>query len=474
MGLLETVVALVEPRLPSLRNAQKKNLSLGARAFVMLKFLLPYLFASHLQLAFVASRYTSDPLSSARTIFAANPGTLSELGVLPIICARIIAQILHGVRLFDADLSTAVGRRQFGALVKLFVYFIAAAQAFACVASGMYGDVGLIGGFLVFAQIFGWSIVTFLIDESVARNNGFGNAVNLIIAMHVSEVTWGRIFSMSSLSSALLVAISVFATGLVALAVGVGVRIVAPIKIALSEKPAGLRISESSPLPKYGIKALYSAGMPLLIVGAFVANALLASQVLARLFPSSGLVGLLGTWQHATPAEPFSRPISGAALLITPPPSLLAAVLAPFHTLYYAVFLLCASVLASEAWYAVSGASAHNEISKLATTPIVQDHPEIGLVVKGATPGEAVARLEQYIKPAVPFSGAAVAALAVAADLSGAAAPGTALVIAILIAITEFEAAQQVISRDPDAVKTIQAMQKQGSEALAGGAAAKK
>jgi len=94
--------------------------------------------------------------------------------VLPILTARIVMQLAAGAKLLAVDLQAAEDRRLFNAATKALAVAIAAVQALACVASGMFGSLSVVSSVLVLVQLVAGSLAVIALDDLVAKGNGVG------------------------------------------------------------------------------------------------------------------------------------------------------------------------------------------------------------------------------------------------------------------------------------------------------------
>ena len=67
--------------------------------------------------------------SSLRIIFASNQGSLTELGIGPIVTGGLILQLLIGSSIISADLGNTEDRALFTAATKIFAVVLTAVQA---------------------------------------------------------------------------------------------------------------------------------------------------------------------------------------------------------------------------------------------------------------------------------------------------------------------------------------------------------
>lgn len=80
--------------------------------------LLAYMVMSQLPLYGIKSSDSSDPLYWLRTVLASNRGTLTELGVLPILTSGMIIQFLAAANFFRIDFSLRQDRALFSGAQK--------------------------------------------------------------------------------------------------------------------------------------------------------------------------------------------------------------------------------------------------------------------------------------------------------------------------------------------------------------------
>ena len=80
----------------------------------------------------------NDSLGTLRIIFASNHGTLTELGIGPIVTGGLILQLLIGSGIIGADLSNPEDRSLFTAANKFFSILLTGVQAAAYLIGGVY------------------------------------------------------------------------------------------------------------------------------------------------------------------------------------------------------------------------------------------------------------------------------------------------------------------------------------------------
>jgi preprotein translocase subunit SecY len=132
---------------------------------------------------------------SMTMIFASSIGTLTSVGIGPIVTASIILQLLVGAEMIDIDLKTREGKALFQGAQKILTVFIAIFEAAALVvATNMVGATGLpfyqkilepIALFTIIQIALG-SILLMYMDEIVSKW-GIGSGISLFIAGGVSH-----------------------------------------------------------------------------------------------------------------------------------------------------------------------------------------------------------------------------------------------------------------------------------------------
>ena len=171
--------------------------------------------------------------------------------------------------------------------------------------------------------------------------------------------------------------------------------------------------------------------MPIILQSALVSNLYFISQLLFKKYGGNKLVGLLGRWKEAEYGGQM-HPVGGLVYLISPPHSLAEAAAAPFHALFYVVFMLSACALFSKTWIEVSGSSA-NDVAK--------SMREQGMFLQGHRDSVQSLKkeLNRYIPTAAAFGGMCIGALTIVADFMGAIGSGTGILLAVTIIYQYFE-----------------------------------
>lgn len=334
----------------------------------------------------------------------------------------------------------------------MFAVLIAIGQATVSVLTGLYGSPKEIGAgvcVLLVLQLVGASLVTMLLDELLQKGYGFGSGINLFIATNICEtifwkalspttVNLGRgdepegalialvrlLVSRKSKARALKEAfyrshlpnvmnlIATFAIfGLVTYLQGFRVEL--PVK---SNRVRGQRAS-------YPIKLFYTSSMPIMLQSTITSNIFMISQMLYKRFGSNVLVRALGVWEPLDGSNQwFAR--GGIAYYLSPPRSLIEAVLDPIHTAVYITIILTMCALLSKTWIEVSGSSARD---------VARELKDQQLVIVGYRDSSMYKELKRVIPVAASFGGACLGAISVLADMLGAIGSGTGILLCVTI-----------------------------------------
>jgi preprotein translocase subunit SecY len=118
-------------------------------------------------------------------IFASSIGTLTSVGIGPIVTSSIILQLLVGAEMIDVDLKTKEGKALFQGTQKILTVFIAIFEAGALVFATNMVEGTPLRIFTIF-QISMGSVILMYMDEVVSKW-GIGSGISLFIAGGVSK-----------------------------------------------------------------------------------------------------------------------------------------------------------------------------------------------------------------------------------------------------------------------------------------------
>src|SRR5713101_8192459 len=156
-GLFRRIIKKISAYIPQVEKPKKK-ISLTEKFVWSGIALFAYLIMGQIPLYGVTSDPKFDFLAFARVIFAAQQGTLMELGIGPIVTAGLLMQLLKGSELIKLNFKNPDDRSLFTSATKIVTIIVIIAEG------SLYG--GSVYGPLVAAK---W-IVPILISQLVASS----------------------------------------------------------------------------------------------------------------------------------------------------------------------------------------------------------------------------------------------------------------------------------------------------------------
>jgi len=393
-------------------------------------------------------------------ILGASFGSIISLGIGPIVTGSIVLQLLNGSGILKFDLTTPEGKKQFQSLQKIVSLFFVIFEAFIYVFMGGLAPPAALEGtssfftlqlVLVF-QLFLGGYMIILMDEVVSKW-GLGSGISLFIAAGVSqqlfiralnpfpsltnpEISAGAIPSMFQflargapdqsflLFGSIVATLFVFAISVY----GQAMKVEIPLSFGRI-RGHGVR---------WPLNFIYTSNIPVILIAALLAN----FQLWARLLQNWGYP-FLGTFVGNTPATGFISWIF--------PPNLLNKVFTNTltmldlgHALSYLLFMMCGAVLFSYFWVQTSGMDAKAQAKQITA---------YGLQIPGFRNDQRVLErlLDRYIQPLTIMGALLVGFLASSADLLGALANGTGILLTVMIVYRMYEdiAKQHMMDMNP-------------------------
>src|SRR5918999_3985751 len=179
----------------------KKKISLTEKFVWTGIALFAYLVMAQIPLYGVTDDPRFDFLAFARVIFAAQQGTLMELGIGPIVTAGLLMQLLKGSGLIKLDFKNTDDRSLFTSATKIVTIIVIVAEG------GLYG--GSIYGpltaedaplaiYVVIAQLIGASVIVMLMDEMLQKGWGVGSGLSLFIMAGIAQTILWSVFPIVS------------------------------------------------------------------------------------------------------------------------------------------------------------------------------------------------------------------------------------------------------------------------------------
>jgi protein transport protein SEC61 subunit alpha len=441
--------------------------------------LIVFLIMSHMPLYGVDKTVGTDYLWAMRVILASTRGTLMELGIGPIVTAGLVMQLLSGSKIINVDFGDPDDRALFTGGQKVLAMLMTAFQAIAYIAGQAYGNLTPTYAVLVFAQLFLAGVIVILMDELVQKGWGLGSGVSLFIMTNVAgQVLWNmldftqvesagpatyfnpanptnptytglpkgiiaamianllRFFGIGTaagpaVDAGWLFVRDTFTPSIFSLIVTFGiffaviwmesVRIEIPLQYA---KYRGMKA-------RYPIKLLYTSNIPVILAQALYANILFFGQMIWSAFNSENnnpFLNWIGTF-HKDASSGRLIADSGLARYITPPQGLFNLRLEPDWYLHVAIYFALMILLCwgfSKVWVDISG---------IAPRDVSRQLLDSGYMVPGFRTSEKVMErlLERYIPVVAGLGGFLIGVLAATADVLGALASGTGILLMVSI-----------------------------------------
>ena len=373
-SFVRTVVKKVSGYIPQVEKPKKK-IGLSEKFIWCGIALFAYLVMGQIPLFGVTNSPKFDFLAFARVIFAAQQGTLLELGIGPIVTAGLLMQLLKGSELIKLNFKDPDDRSLFTSATKIVTIIVIVAEG------SLYG-VSVYGHLLaspslipvLVGQLVGSSLIVMYLDETIQKGWGLGSGISLFIMAGVAQGIMWSVFSPipaqdgpvgvvpfiidsaihGDLSNALfrsgqlpsIFGLIVTSLVLLALVYVQGIHVDIPI---VSTKYRGFTAV-------YPIKLLYTSNIPVILASALLANAIFIGQML---------------WANYNPenANPFfnyifqfdpqssQSPTGGILYYITAPRTFEHALQDPIRTFVYIIFWTGIVTVFGRLWVELGGLS---------------------------------------------------------------------------------------------------------------------
>lgn len=451
---------LLESKKPEREVSFKEKIMWTAIALVI------YLIMSQIPLYGIVSTSGSDPFYWMRVILASRRGSLTELGIGPIVTAGLIMQLLVGSKIIHVDMSDPEDRGAFTGAQKVLTILLTAFQAIAYIFGGAYGTPAQLGTgkmLIIFFQLIFATIIIVLLDEMLQKGWGLGSGVSLFIAANVAgQIAWNAFsFVPTSTSSGgdglargAIVAFfqsftnpnvstgSMFIRGGTSPSMlGVFTTIMIFMIIIYFES---MRIEiplsytgYSGFKGKYPMKLMYVSNIPVILSQALYANVLFFAQLLAGPNASFRLnhpglkdfLNLIGQFTTRTGSSQLI-PVNGLAYYLTPPQGLASFITGTagsnpaLHAIIYLAIFITLCVFLGRIWVEVSG---------LAPKDIAGQILNSKMQIDGFRRSEKVVEriLKRYIPTLTILNGMIIGFMSFSADLLGALGTGTGILLMV-------------------------------------------
>ena len=425
-------------------NSPTRKVSFNEKLFWTAMALIIYLVMSEIALYNVGGGGWD--LQNLRMIFASTRGTLTELGIGPIVTGGLVLQLLIGSNIINADLGNTEDRALFTAATKVFAIVLTGVQAGAYLIGGVYGSLTLVTTLIVFIQLLIAGIVLMLLDEMMQKGWGIGSGISLFILAGVAKgimwdsfgitatmadgKTYGAFIALGQTilggeplanaffrydSSGALTTLPTMLGLIATIAVFVIVIYMEGVRVELPIAHANYRGFRG----KYPIKLLYVSNLPVIFASALFANVYVFAQLLQSQFPNNFLVNILGTFGGEGGA-----PIGGLAYYVTAPRTLAAVGADPIRALAFVGIMVTFAIIFSITWLEVGG---------LGPGTVAKQLVDSGMQIPGfRRSGKSIELiLKRYIPVVTVLGGALVGLIAALSEFFGVFGSGTGILLAV-------------------------------------------
>ncbi|MBD3351683.1 MAG: preprotein translocase subunit SecY [Candidatus Lokiarchaeota archaeon] len=435
--------------------------------------LIIYLIMSNTPLYGVNLAGQEDYFYWLRVILASSRGTLTELGISPIVTAGLIMQLLVGSKIINVNMSDPVDRGLFTGAQKVMALLLTIFQGVAYLLGGAFGEPGTGEGqlavgdmILIFMQLLAATVIIMLLDEMLQKGWGVGSGVSLFIAAGVAgQILWNS-FSFVPTSTdndgdglyrGAIVAFfqSIFdpsqgvsvgetfirangAPGIFGVFTTIIIFVIVvyfeAMRIEIPLSYAGY----SGFKGKYPMKLMYVSNIPVILAQALYANVLFFAQLLAGPNASFRLnhpnwapfLDLIAQFPEEAGAQGQMRPVGGFAYLLTPPNGLSSLISGDagnwpvLHAVLYLLIFILLCIGLGKIWVEVSG---------LAPRDIAGQIIDSKMQIDGFRRSDKVIEkiLKRYIPTLTILNGIIVGVLSFGADFLGALGSGTGLLLMV-------------------------------------------
>lgn len=420
--------------------------------------LIIYLIMSNIPLYGIERGAGYDYLFWMRVILASKRGTLTELGIGPIVTAGLIMQLLAGSRIIDVDFSNPEDRAIFTGAQKVLALMITVFQAFAYLFAQAFGHLEFEQSVAVFLQLMAAGVLIILLDETLQKGWGLGSGVSLFIATNTAElILWGAFSPFSAKDGFYWGAVLAFFQ-LMMEAAGTGewrekliyafnrssnlpdmsgvLATVAVFLIVIYLEACRVEIPVSYARfrgykGKYPIKLLYVSNIPVILVQALYANFLFFGQLFWSRFGDtkniflSLFVKALGQFEYSeTDGQRYLQPVGGLVYYLTPPRNLETIATEPLRAIIYLLVFVALCAMFSSVWIEVSG---------IGPRDIAYQLLQAGMQVPGFRRSPKIIEkiLERYIPTVAILGGIIVGLIAALADFLGALGTGVGVLLTV-------------------------------------------
>src|SRR5919112_5599880 len=381
-NLVKRVVKTASAYVPQVPKPKRK-ISLAEKFVWTGIALIAYLVMGQIPLYGVTDDPRFDFLAFARVIFAAQQGTLLELGIGPIVTAGLLMQLLKGSDLLKLNFKNPDDRALFTSATKIVTIVVIVAEG-TLYGVSVYGNLVASPLYvpIVVGQLIAASFIVMMLDELVQKGWGLGSGISLFIMAGVAQgILWSvfspipaddgpvgvipflidsaingdiaeTLFRVGQLPS--LFGLFVTAGVLLVLVYIQGIHVDIPI---VSTKYRGFTAV-------YPIKLLYTSNIPVILASALLANAVFMGQMLWANYNPQNSNPVFNYVAQYDPGRP-QTPTGGLLYYVTSPRSLETAVQDPVRAIVYVIVITAIVTVFGRLWVELGGLSAKSAAKNL-------------------------------------------------------------------------------------------------------------
>jgi len=417
--------------------------------------LFAYLVMGQIPLYGVTDDPRFDFLAFARVIFAAQQGTLMELGIAPIVTAGLLMQLLKGSDIIKLDFKNPDDRSLFTSATKIVTLIIIIAEG-GLYGFSVYGPLTAPDApyaiYVVMAQLIGASALVMLLDEMIQKGWGVGSGLSLFIMAGVAQTILWSVFSVvpaddgpvgifpftiqalvngngedailrvGQLPSLFVLALTI---GIILVLVYIeGIHVDIPI---VSTKYRGFTAV-------YPIKLLYTSVIPVILASALIANAVFMGQMMWANYNPNNTNPVFNWIAQFDPNSQGGQatPTGGILYYVTAPRGLDVAAADPIRAIVYVLFMTAIVTIFSRLWVELGGLSAQKAARNLLDADVQ---------VPGfrRSEGSVETLLNRYIPALTLLSGMIIGLLAGVSDVLGVLGTGVGILLMVNIMVSYYQ-----------------------------------
>src|SRR5829696_16768 len=431
----------------------KKKISLTEKFVWCGIALFAYLIMGQIPLYGVTDDPAFDFLAFARVIFAAQQGTLMELGIGPIVTAGLLMQLLKGSNLINLNFKNPDDRSLFTSATKIVTIAVIVAEG-TLYGVSVYGPLVASPSIIpiVVGQLISASIIVMFLDELVQKGWGLGSGISMFIMAGVAQTILWSIFSPLPAQDGPIGVIpfiidsaatgdpedSIFRAGQLPSIFGLGIT--AGILLLLVYVQ-GIHVDIPIVSTKYRgftavypIKLLYTSVIPVILASALTANAVFMAQMLWANYNPNNQNPVFNWIAQFDPNSSGGQatPTGGILYYITAPRSLDVVAADPLRAVGYIIFMTAIVTVFSRLWVELGGLSAKTAARNLLDADVQ---------VPGfrRSEGSVEVLLNKYIPSLTIISGIIIGLLASVSDVLGVFGSGTGILLMVSIMVSYYQ-----------------------------------